>query len=53
MMYPHGPCTLKQKQLIRKLYDDLGKDYPDFDQINREQAHRIISNTLHELKLPK
>jgi hypothetical protein len=51
MNYPKGPCTLKQRQLIRKLCDDLRQLYPDFDTINREGAHRIISNLLFAMSL--
>jgi hypothetical protein len=49
--YPKAPCTLKQRQFIRSLYDDLHQLYPDFSVINREEAHRIISNLLHAMSL--
>lgn len=51
MNYPGAVCTLQQKRFIRKLCDDLKQPYPDFEQLKRGEAHRMISNMLHQIKL--
>ncbi len=47
--FKHSAVTLNQKALIRKLFDELGCEHPDFNLLNRNDAHKLIDNTVHDI----
>jgi hypothetical protein len=47
MSFPYAPCTQKQRKLIQELCVDLEQVYPDFTDMNRDKAHKLIQELLN------